>query len=137
MAAIKTQVHAGSVDAFLDAVEPPQRRDDGRIVVALMEKISGEPAKMWGSSIIGVGSYHYVYDSGHEGDMCSLGFSPRKAQLVFYLSGGVTAYEEPLTRLGRHKTGKGCLYINKLADVDMGVLEEMVAASWAMRGVAP
>ena len=133
MAAIKTTVQDASVAAFLDAVEPERRRDDGRVVAAMIERIVGEPPKMWGPSIIGFGSYRYTYDSGHSGEMCALGFSPRKAKLVLYLGGGVGRYADKLTRLGKHATGKGCIYINRLDQVDMGVLEEMVVSAWAYR----
>ena len=92
----------------------------------MMERLSGEPAQMWGPSIVGFGSYHYKYDSGHEGDMCRLGFSPRKAELVLYvLTDGAAEQEALLARLGKHKTGKCCLYIKKLRDVDEAVLEEL------------
>lgn len=91
----------------------------------MLERITGESPKMWGPSIIGFGSYHYKYDSGHEGDMCRLGFSPRKAELVLYVLTEDPGQTEKLTRLGKHKTGKSCLYIKKLADVDMAVLEEI------------
>ena len=95
-----------------------------------MRRVTGEPAKMWGPSIIGFGQYHYRYDSGHEGDMCLIGFSPRKANLVLYVLPGFEGQADMLARLGKHKHGKGCLYINKLADVDLAVLEELAAASF-------
>ena len=95
-----------------------------------MERVAGVPARMWGPSIVGFGSYHYRYESGHEGDMCRIGFSPRKAQLVFYV-GGYPGFDADFARLGKHKRSKGCLYVNKLADVDAAVLEEIIRASWA------
>jgi hypothetical protein len=125
MAEIKTKPTQVTVDDFLAAVENPARRDEAKSVCAMMERITGEPPRMWGPSIIGFGSYHYRYDSGHEGTMCRLGFSPRKAQLVLYILTEDPRQSEQLARLGKHKTGKSCLYINKLADVDMAVLEEM------------
>lgn len=125
MAEIKTKPTQVTAAAFIDAVENPARREDARTVCAMMERVTGEPPRMWGPSIIGFGSYHYKYDSGHEGTMCRLGFSPRKAQLVLYILTEDPAQGEQLARLGKHKTGKSCLYINKLADVDMSVLEEM------------
>lgn len=125
MAETKTKPTQISVEAFIDAVENPVRRDDAKEVCAMLERITGESPKMWGPSIIGFGSYHYKYDSGHEGDMCRLGFSPRKAELVLYVLTEDPGQTEKLTRLGKHKTGKSCLYIKKLADVDMAVLEEI------------
>jgi hypothetical protein len=92
----------------------------------MMERLTGEPPVMWGPSIIGFGSYRYKYDSGHEGEMCRIGFSPRKAELVLYVLNANTDQSAELSRLGKHKTGKGCLYIRKLADVDMAVLEGLV-----------
>lgn len=125
MAEIKTKPTQVTAADFIDAVDNPARREEARTVCAMMERVTGEPPRMWGPSIIGFGSYHYRYDSGHEGTMCRLGFSPRKAQLVLYILTGDTAQKGQLARLGKHKTGKSCLYINTLADVDMGVLEEM------------
>ena len=125
MAEIKTKPTEVTVDDFIAAVENPVRREEAKAVCAMMERITGEPPVMWGPSIIGFGSYRYRYDSGHEGTMCRLGFSPRKAQLVLYILTEDPEQNERLARLGKHKTGKSCLYINKLADVDMVVLEEM------------
>jgi hypothetical protein len=132
MAEIKTKQTEVSVAEFIDSVENPVRREEAKTVCAMMERITGEPPKMWGPSIIGFGSYHYKYDSGHEGTMCRLGFSPRKAQLVLYVLTGAAGEGERLARLGKHSTGKSCLYIRKLAEVDMGVLEEMTrdALAW-------
>jgi hypothetical protein len=129
MAETKTKPTGASVDAFLDSVAHPVRRADGKAVRDMMERITGEPAVMWGPSIVGFGSYHYRYASGHEGDACRIGFSPRSANLVFYV-GGFDDYEALLARLGRHKRSKACLYLNKLADVDMAVLEEIVRRTW-------
>ena len=116
---------------YLAAVKPDVRRDDGLALLDLMQRISGEPAAMWGPSIIGFGSYHYKYDSGREGDICRIGFSPRKAELVLYLIDGFDSHADLLAHLGKHRTGVSCLYIKKLADVDMAVLEELIAASLA------
>lgn len=116
---------------FIDAVEHPVRRADALVLLDLMERLSGEPAAMWGPSIIGFGSYHYRYDSGREGDMCRIGFSPRKAELVLYLVDGFEGHADLLARLGKHRTGVSCLYIKKLADVDMGVVEALITASLA------
>ena len=130
MAEIKTRPSEVSVDAFLDGVEHPVRRADGKAVRAMMERVTGQPAVMWGPSIVGFGSYHYRYASGHEGDMCRVGFSPRASNLALYV-GGFLEYEELLEKLGKHKRAKACLYINKLADVDLAVLEEITARSFA------
>jgi hypothetical protein len=133
MAEIKTKATGVSVDDFIDAVPNPQRREDGKKVRAMMERITGEPARMWGPTIVGFGSYHYKYESGHEGDMCRLGFSPRKAELVLYVLTENGAPEEKalLARLGKHRTGKCCLYIRKLSDVDETVLEELTVGALA------
>ena len=109
------------------------REDDSRALVALMERVTGEPAKLFGSSIVGFGSYHYKYQSGHEGDTCIVGFAPRKAALTLYLLPGFEGELRPLLdKLGKHKTGKGCLYVKRLADVDQAVLERIVrkSVSW-------
>jgi len=129
MAENKTQATAVPVDAFLDAVPDPQRRADGKALRAMMERVSGEPAVMWGPSIIGFGHHHYKYESGREGDMCRIGFSPRARELVLY--GGFLRQPERLARLGKYKAGKGCLYIRRLADVDMAELEAIAAAAWS------
>lgn len=131
MAETKTKPTTVSVDEFLEKVDHPQRREDGKKVRAMMERVTGEPAQMWGPSIIGFGSYHYKYASGHEGDACRLGFSPRKAELVLYVLTEAPEQEAMLARLGKHKTGKCCLYIKKLSDVDEGVLEELTVDALA------
>jgi hypothetical protein len=114
--------------AFLAAVEPPERREDGLALAALMQAVSGEPPRLWGSSIIGFGRYHYRYDSGREGDASRIAFSPRKAELVLYLSG---ISDEDCVPLGKHRRGKGCLYIKRLSGIDMAVLEALIVQSWA------
>ena len=129
MAETKTKSTGASVEAFLDRVEPAGRREDARQADALLRRVSGEEPYMWGSSIVGYGSYHYKYDSGHEGDAPRLGFSPRKSALTLYVLTGCQGENALLARLGKHKTGKSCLYINKLADVDMDTLEELACAS--------
>jgi hypothetical protein len=129
MAETKTKPTNISVDAFLDGVAHPVRRADGHALRTMMERVTGEPATMWGPSIIGFGSYHYRYASGHEGDSPRLGFSPRSANLVLYV-GGFPEYEALLGRLGKHKSSKACLYLNKLADVDMAVLEEIARRTY-------
>ena len=131
MAEIKTRATEVSVDDFIEAVPVPQRREDAKKLRAMFERLTGEPARMWGPTIIGFGSYRYKYDSGHEGVMCRLGFSPRKAELVLYVLTGEPAQQTRLARLGRHRNGKSCLYIKKLDDVDQDVLEEMLQSTLA------
>lgn len=130
-AANKTQATTDTVAAFIAAISDDQQREDARAIAAMMNRLSGHPATMWGSAIIGFGSYHYTYESGREGDACRIGFSPRKGQMVLYLAEGYDGKEALLARLGKHKTGKACLYIKRLSDVDCAVLEEMCAASLA------
>ena len=129
MAETKTRPTLTEITAFLDAVDHPVRRADGHALRALFERISGEPATLWGSSIVGFGSYHYRYDSGHQGESLRIGFSPRKANLVLYV-GNYEGYDSDLARLGKHKTSVACLYLNKLADVDLSVLETVIRRSW-------
>ena len=130
MAETKTKPSAADVDAFLDRVDHPVRRSDGKALRALMEKVTGEPAILWGPSIVGFGSYHYRYASGHEGDMCRVGFSPRSANLALYV-GGFPEYDALLAGLGKHKRSKACLYLARLADIDLAVLEEIIRRSHA------
>ena len=125
----KTKETDASVTEFIDSVDSEKKREDAYRLLEIMGELSGEPAKMWGKSIIGFGSYHYKYESGHEGDSLRLGFSPRKAKHSLYLMSGFDGYEEIMSRLGKYKTGKSCLYINKLADVDEEVLKELILAS--------
>lgn len=131
MAETKTKPTQMKVADFIDAAPDAVRREDAKTLVALMSRVTGEEPVMWGPSIIGFGSYHYRYESGHEGDACRLGFSPRKAELVLYVLTGSPEQEAPLARLGKHRTGKSCLYIKKLADVDMAALEEIVRGALA------
>ena len=126
MATNKTVATDASVARYLDAIDDPQRRADCDALVALMQKVTGEPPVMWGSSIVGFGAYHYVYDSGREGDMCLTGFSSRKGALSIYLMTGFEDQPERMERLGRFKTGKSCLYVKRLADIDLEVLEALV-----------
>jgi Domain of unknown function (DU1801) len=130
MAENKTKATNVSVASFIDAITDENRRAEAKALVKLMQKVAGEKPKMWGPSIIGFGSYHYAYDSGREGDMPVVGFSPRKAATVLY---GLSDAEALLPKLGKHTRGKGCLYIKKLADVDQKVLETMVVKSIAAR----
>ena len=126
MAELKTKKNRGSVQAFLNAVEDPERRKDSKAVAKLMREVTGERPVMWGDSIVGFGSYHYKYASGREGDWFVAGFSPRKNSLSLYLTCDLSTLQPILKRLGTHKTGKGCLYIKRLSDVDEGVLRELV-----------
>lgn len=138
MAEVKTKPTEADVDAFLAGVPDEGRRADANKVRGMMERLSGEPARMWGPSIVGFGAYHYKYESGHEGEMCRIGFSPRARELVLYLLCGVDRQQSLLERLGRHRTGKSCLYIKRLADVNEVVLEEMIAGALAhMREAYP
>lgn len=129
MAENKTQPTDASVDEFLDAVENDRRRADAKQVLELMRAVTGEEPVMWGSSIVGFGEYHYRYESGREGDFFLAGFSPRKANLVLYIMSGFRRHAELMKRLGKHRTGSSCLYINKLDDVDLDVLRELVGRS--------
>lgn len=129
MAELKTQENDRSVKSFLDAVEPDQRRQDCYTILAMMEKATGSAPKMWGDSIVGFGRYHYKYASGREGDWMLSAFSPRKQNLTLYIMAGFDRYEELLSKLGKFKTGKACLYVKTLADVDLTVLEELIQSS--------
>lgn len=133
-AEIKTRATEVSVADFIAAGPDARRREEAAIVDAIHRRVTGLPPRMWGPSIIGYGSYDYVYDSGHSGTMCRAGFSPRKAAMTLYLMGHYCDRQPEadalFAKLGKHKTGKSCLYINKLADVDLAVLEQLVALSW-------
>lgn len=127
----KTQRNDGDVMAYLESVANKRRREDSLVVKALMEEVTGEPAEMWGASIVGFGSYHYRYESGREGEFMLSGFAPRKQSLTLYIMGGHERYQDLFAKLGKHRTGKSCLYINKLDDVDLDVLREIIAESVA------
>ncbi|MBI4032238.1 DUF1801 domain-containing protein [Candidatus Berkelbacteria bacterium] len=131
MAELKTKKNDASVEEFLNSVEPEQKRADAKTIEKLMRKVSGEKPKMWGSAIVGYGTYHYTYASGREGDWMKIAFSPRKQNLTLYLMPGYQfeSMKELLGKLGKHKLGKGCLYITKLADVDLKVLEQLMRES--------
>lgn len=144
MVEAKTQQTDVAVEDFLAAVGPKAKRDDAEALDALFRKVTGEVPRMWGPSIIGYGDYRTTYASGRDVHWMRAGFSPRKAKHSLYLMGGYCdeiagkARDAALTRLGKYKTGKSCLYINKLADIDMDVLEEMIAADWeAMKRIYP
>ncbi len=124
----KTQTTDADVQAFLEAIEHPVRRADALVLDDMFRRITGWQPRMWGPTIVGYGSYHYVYDSGREGDGPATGFSPRKANLSLYIMPGYQNFGDMLDRLGKHKKAVACLYINKLADVDLDVVEEIVRA---------
>ena len=129
MAELKTKRNDADVEAFLNKVENEKRREDSFRVLVIMEEITGLRPKMWGNSIVGFGSYHYKYASGREGDWPSVAFSPRKQSLTLYIMSGFDSFEELLSKLGKYKTGKGCLYVNKLEDVDERVLRSLIVQS--------
>jgi Domain of unknown function (DU1801) len=127
MAELKTKKTAVSVESFLNKVANAQQRADAFVILEMMTEITGAKPHMWGPSIVGFGEYHYVYDSGHEGDCCLTGFSPRKSALTLYFNAGFFEKAGPmLKKLGKYKTSKGCMYIKKLADVDRAVLRELI-----------
>jgi hypothetical protein len=126
MAEIKTKITHANVQEFLSTIEPESKRKDSLELLQLFEQITGEEAKLWGTSIIGFGQYHYKYDSGHEGDACLTGFSPRKANLTIYIMPGFADYPKLLHKLGKCKTSVSCIYINKLVDIDIQVLSELI-----------
>ena len=136
MAQTKTKPTQITVAAYIDGVDHPGKQADARVLDALFAKVTGQPAQMWGPSIIGYGQYHYRYESGHEGDICRVGFSPRKAKHSLYIACTCDGPEGAefsalLARLGKYAQGNGgCLYVNKLADIDLAVLEEMAALGW-------
>ena len=129
MTDLKSRETTDSPDVFIGRVEGARQRDEAREIVTWMTELSDCPPRMWGPSIIGFGQYHYRYESGREGDMPRLAFSPRKGNTVFYINGGFENYAEIMDRLGKYKTGKGCLYIRSLADVDKTALVELLRSS--------
>jgi hypothetical protein len=130
MAETKTKATEESVGAYLAKIEDPQKRADSAVLVALMQRTTGEQPKMWGDSIVGFGTYHYKYASGHEGDSCIAAFSPRKAEFSIYLWPEPAPWrEELLAKLGKHRMGKGCLYVRRLENIDLKVLEKLVRQS--------
>lgn len=129
MAELKTKENDASVKDFINTVEDEQKRKDCFALIDMMQDITGEEAKMWSTSIVGFGTYHYKYDSGREGDFMTVGFSPRKQALTLYIMAGFSHYDELMQRLGKFKTGKSCLYVKKLEDVDEKVLRELIKSS--------
>lgn len=128
-AKIKTTVNDGDVLAFLQGVAHEQKRADSLAVLELMREVTGQEAKMWGDSIIGFDRYKYKYDSGHGGEFFKVGFSPRKQNLTLYIMPGFERYPELMAQLGKYKTGRSCLYLNKLSDINLDVLKELVRES--------
>jgi hypothetical protein len=130
MAELKTKLNYGNVEAYLNAVENEKKRQDAFTILELMQKVTGEEPKMWGDSIVGFGIYHYKSESGREGDWFLTGFAPRKQNLTLYIMPGFERYNEVMQSLGKYKTGKSCLYINKIEDIDLETLEELVKQSF-------
>lgn len=129
MAELKTQPNDDSVVEFLNNVNDETKRRDCFAILELMQRVTGAEPRMWGSSIVGFGQYHYTYASGREGDWFLTGFAPRKQNLTLYIMAGFDRYTELMARLGKHSTGKSCLYVKKLADIDLDVLAELIEES--------
>jgi hypothetical protein len=129
MAELKTKPNDQSVEAFLNSVADEKKRRDCFTILELMQQVTGTEPEMWGSTIVGFGRYHYKYASGREGDWFLTGFSPRKQNLTLYIMAGFTEYEALLSKLGKHSTGKSCLYIKKIEDIDLEALRELVRQS--------
>ena len=129
MATLKTSFTDEDVASFIESVDNEQKRKDSYALISLMEKATGEKAKMFGPTIVGFGQYHYKYDSGHEGDAPLLGFSPRKAAISLYVYSGGKQQDELLKSLGKYKMGKACIYVKKLSDINLDVLEDMMKDS--------
>jgi hypothetical protein len=134
MAELKTQKGDGDVGAFIAGIEDERKREDSKTLVALMEKVTGEKPAMWGPSIIGFGDLHYKYESGREGDWFKVGFSPRKQNLTLYVTDYLQDDDSLLARLGKFTTGKACIYVKRLEDIDTGVLEDLVRRSYDKTG---
>ncbi len=129
MAELKTKVNDDDVYEFLNEIDNENRRKDCLEVLSLMEQVTSKKAKMWGANIVGFGSYHYKYASGREGDWMMIGFSPRKQNLTLYIMSGFSNYETLMEKLGKHKTGKSCLYIKSLDDIDRKILKQLISQS--------
>ena len=126
----KTKITDVDPHAWLATVTPPRRQEEGFLLLQMMEEITGEPPRMWGPSMIGFGQRHYVYASGRSGEWFRVGFSPRKAALSLYVLNAYEGEEPLLQQLGKHKAGVGCLYVNKLADVDLQILRRLIVKAW-------
>ena len=131
MAEPKTRPTNASATQYMSRNPDPGMRGDAKRLAAMMKRVTGARAEMWGPSIVGFGSYHYRYETGHEGDACLVGFSSRKPEIVVYIADGFESREKLLQELGKHRTGKVCVYIKRLSDIDVGVLEKLVKASVA------
>ncbi|MBV6647704.1 MAG: DUF1801 domain-containing protein [Cyclobacteriaceae bacterium] len=131
MAKLKTTPNSEDVQRFLDSVDDKSKRDDCYFLLEKMKALTGKEPRMWGNSIVGFGSYHYVYDSGREGDWFLTGFSPRKQNLSIYVMAGFERYDDLMSKLGKYKTGKSCLYVKHLSEVDDKILDELIVASIA------
>lgn len=127
---LKTKKNKADVDMFLDDITDENQREDCKLIRQMMYKASGDPGTMWGVSIVGFGSYHYKYASGREADWMKIGFSPRKGKTTLYIMNGFAEYKDYLSQIGKHTTGKGCLYIKSLKDVDQGVLQAIINDSY-------
>lgn len=130
MAENKTKATASSVSAFLNKLTNAELKKDCKNIIEIMESVSKEKPVMWGSSIIGFGTYHYAYESGREGNIMVIGFSPRKQNITLYLKGGLDLFTNELAELGKHKTSKGCIYIKSLKEVDLNVLKKLITKSF-------
>lgn len=131
MVELKTRKTGASVDDFIDGIADDRRRQDCLALAELMREITGDEPAMWGPSMVGFGRYHYKYASGRENDWFEAGFSPRKQNLTLYIMSGFSGYDDLMARLGKHTTGKSCLYLKRLEDVDLAVLEELIRRSVA------
>jgi hypothetical protein len=129
MAELKTQPNSASVDEFLNSIKDEKKKTSSRRILDIMEQASGEQPQLWGDRIVGFGRYHYKYASGREGDWFLTGFSPRKANLTLYITSGFDQFPNLLEKLGKFKTGSSCLYIKKIEDIDLNILEELIRAS--------
>jgi hypothetical protein len=129
MAELKTQPNSASVDEFLNSIKDEKKKTSSRRILDIMEQASGEQPQLWGNSIVGFGRYHYKYASGREGEWFLTGFSPRKANLTLYITSGFDQFPNLLEKLGKFKTGSSCLYIKKIEDIDLNILEELIRAS--------
>lgn len=128
---LKTKLNDADVEAFLEKIPDSQKRQDCKDICKLMQQVTEQPPKMWGSSIVGFGSYHYKYSSEQEADWLAIGFSPRAQNITLYIMNGFDAYDDLLQKLGKHSTGKSCLYVKRLADIDMAVLQDLVRQSYS------
>jgi hypothetical protein len=131
MSDLKTKANQQSINAYLNTIEPQKKREDSFAILALMQEVSGEEPQMWGDKIVGFGHYQYKYASGREGEWFLAGFAPRKQNLTLYIMSGFDGYDELLSKLGKHSTGKSCLYIKKLDDIDQSILRQLIAQSIA------